>query len=325
MENAKFLNRTNEHYVKYAQNMADILAIFWQFHKVRIKEGNIPFAFRYNDGKDPKYVPFDMKPIFNSGKYHEYHIFQEFIRYATGTLVESFEQFLELQKILPAHKNLMLGDVPIPNAAKKFTSKYVYDLYTDAVFERKTSRFPGFPPIYEYDTDNDAVRQLVEKGANTGNEITGQLCALFGETFLPTMAVLASKISLSHIWDLRSDIGVVNIMQGLYHHPISSSVVDDSMLGLDKEKLKSYGLGKVVGCPASMTISKKTEDFLKQCGVEIPPRTMLEDFALTFQIEFKKIIGAWFASLTSEQKKKIKVETIKLLDGTELKQALIKK
>ncbi|MEK7570797.1 MAG: hypothetical protein AAB553_00850 [Patescibacteria group bacterium] len=54
-------NKDDPKMVEYYQTLADILGVFWQFHKKRLDEGNLAFAYSYayeGDG-NPTPIPFD--------------------------------------------------------------------------------------------------------------------------------------------------------------------------------------------------------------------------------------------------------------------------
>ena len=51
-------NRNIPEFTEYYQTLADIIGIFWQFHKERVESGNIDFAYMY-DPDTFRLIPFD--------------------------------------------------------------------------------------------------------------------------------------------------------------------------------------------------------------------------------------------------------------------------
>ncbi len=321
-------NRNDPRFVEYYQTLADIIGIFWQFHKERVESGNIEFTYM-KEFQYPGYnfIPFD--PQVKANKYptlkekylggllykniSTYNVVENFGMETSSTLIASWMQFLEGVGTIDHLPNFLNGMPEPPESLQRFMSPYARSLIDKAGDLGKDLSKVELTNKYE-------VGAVVSAGMNTGTKVTTQLRALFDEDFKTIMPVILSKVRLGDIEEARTEIGIKS-SRSVNTGDANYNLLDNSKYGLDVERLKEFGLGDTLGCPASMKVSEPAKQFLKECGVEVSG-TMLEDFAGVASEKFEHYVGSWYRDLSPrEQRKLVEPETRKILDGDVLKEA----
>ncbi len=314
-------NRNDPKFVEYYQLLADIIGIFWQFHKERVNSENIEFAYQYDTdarGEQPPYIPFNsarkIASYHKARNYNTHRVVEDFGEDIGHTLNASWEQFLELNN-MPYIDHLLKG-VPVVESARRFADSYVHTLMKRAEVLGKELSKVGL-------RDGYSIEGIVHAGVVTGSEVTTHLRGLFGEEFRPIIALIISKVRLDNIIETRRAVGITRDMGGGHEGTPNYNLLDNSTIGLNREKLKMLGLGDTLGCPAGMKVSKQTRDFLLQRSVDVSETTMLEEFALMTVDKFDHYLGDWFRGLIPIQRQTlIEPETLRVLEGIARRDAL---
>ncbi|MCX8009124.1 MAG: hypothetical protein N3A54_05515 [Patescibacteria group bacterium] len=244
-----------------------------------------------------KIVPFDPGTICQREGFIK--IIQEFSYSVETSLINSWRTFLHM---------LEKDDVPVSDNLKKiFTSgklkSYILELLNKAGKLGKEVSRVVLP--YGY-----IVREVVSAGMATGSIVTTQTSALMSEGWSSRVSLVLSKVSLDYIDQVQRSIGISPTVVSCEFKPCYD-LFDHQ--GLNQEKLKEYGYGEAVGCPASLPISKETQKILEEYGLKAP-RTMLEDFASMVHGEFQRI-REWFNNLSEDERKQLHSEDVKILSG----------
>jgi hypothetical protein len=304
-------NRDNPNLVAYYQDLADILGIFWQFHKERIQSGNIALALQ-NDYEAGTVVPFDsmhkIERWRRHGNFRTHKITQDFAESVKSTMQASWQQFLAG---LGTHSiKAMLDNVPVPEDQRRFFDQYTRDLAVRAD--------EGVKKYSRADLrDDTSLSGVGEAGMHIGSEATVQLCAIFGDEFKPNSALLLSKINQNDVGDGLKEIGLLRRFdQSVGGASPEYTLLDNSSSGLNRERLRELGLGSTLGCPAAMRVSSETEGYLRSKGVTPSTPTMLEDFAVMTSEQFNHSVREMYAGLTHRQKQTfIDPEQNRILSG----------
>ncbi len=155
------------------------------------------------------------------------------------------------------------------------------------------------------------MRDVLQRGSRTGSEAAGSLVAMrnvFQKYDLAKAALIISKVTIDHVSDVRSGL----TSKGEYHAFDHNAQTKHH---LDLDQLKSYGLGKALGCPAGLLPSQECKAYLQKKGVT-REGSMLEDFAKQVGERFHRDVEIWFGKLNGvDQEKFIDPELLKLLRG----------
>jgi len=319
-------NRQDPTKVTYYQALADVLGIFWQFHDKRIRSGNISFAAVKTTENASGIRPFDPQQIIDEhSRDTTPYIFSpitEFYLSVTETMDGSFQQFLEGNKIFGTQDHL-LRNVAVPEETTRF-----FDPFVTNKIERAVSLNEKVYPIPEESKEGLGASDLddlmayrfgakIRGGLNSGVSVTTQLKELFGSEFRPLIAITLSKIGLRHFPDAISEIGLLDGSQG---YPL----LDNSKLGLDRERLKHFEIASSLGCPASMIVSPDTNIFLAERGIDVSRTTMLKDFIKKFPPRVDRHLGNWFRELTPFQRETALIDPgeLRIMTGEARRNAL---
>lgn len=305
-------NRNNPKFVEYYQTLADVIGIFWEFHKRRIQSGNIEFALTEHP-ETRKLVPFN--PLLKTdlwqkgGNLHPHKVLEDFSDAVLETHQGSWQQFLE--GLGRDSIKGSLAEVEVPEGAKKF-----FDPYIEGLIVRVEQLGTELSRVHF--KEGFSISSLGNAGFNTGTMVTTQLIGLFGDEFRPLTAVLISKVRLEDVGLARKEVGLPAIsLKGEFEIPLGDySLLDNSPLGLNRDRLRELGLGDTLGCPAGMKISHETQEFLVSKGVSLSGKTMLEEFAGMMSEQFDRYLGFWYRGLTTLQRQTlIDPETERVLAG----------
>lgn len=287
----------------YHQSLADIIGILWEFHKLRVRLGNIPFAL--DPFTESKYHPQERISFLRLKGYSDKQqpVIKDLEMSVFTSLMTSWYQFLDALGLKDVPNP---GRVEIPRRAQRFVDPFVVALINKADTERE--KILGVHVEKEIGTIG-----VMYVGIDTATEVTTWLSAIFGEDFNPNYPILMSKVRLKDNNEANSKIGLNKKKDG--EPLVSSYELLHPTEGINREELKRYGLGKAVGCPASMKVSRETRDFLSARGVNVQ-RTMLENFALMLHNEFNATVRDWFNKLTPKQKEQyVDIEQRHIIQG----------
>ncbi len=272
----------------YYQHIADVIAIFWQFHKKRIVEGNVSFACRY--GNNGELVPYDPQLTIDERPQDKKQItlLKDYISAIESSFENSLHQFMQLlgaESVSHALKNTFP-----PDSCRPFICQYVQELVqeTQVLGEQ----------VGSIQTDDDfTVDEIITLGARTGTITSAHLSFILQEYFKPILPVLLSKVGRNEpLSQATSEIGLQTNSFGDGNHLLLHPTT-----GLDMERLREvYTPQTKPSCPASQKPSKETLLFLhEQCGA-FPKGTMLHEFSEAVHTDFNTRIMSWFNSLTPE-------------------------
>lgn len=312
-------NRDDPKFVEYYQTLADIIGIFWQFHKRRIEMGNIPFAAKWNTrlGMHGKYDPqAEVSEYTDVGASRRHKVIEDFAYATRLTFEASWIQYLrELGygfDISPLDNEVSFLDADGVRIPEEVLS--LVDPYLNEIIDR--AQLMGEELSEVSLIDKFSVQRIVDAGANTGARVTSQLVGLFGEDFEPASSLIISKVALDNVAFARKEIGLVMSKKpDVDNRSLDYSLLDDSKVGLNRNRLKEWGLGRVLGCPAGIPISEEAREFLRDKGVVVEA-TMLEEFAEVTSVQFDEAIGSWFRGLSPEYSREvIEAEDLRILSG----------
>jgi|GEM_PF-3197903 len=306
--------------VEYYKSLADVIGIFWQFHDERIQLGNIPFAATTPYGEREVIIPYSpvtrLEEFRRESRVVKLKPITEFSESVVETIDSSFQQFLLGNEIAgnPSH---FLQHTPIPKETTRFFDPFVTDKITETaklyneIYLASPEEVAG---IQAQEIHPGPLADRVRQGFNSGVKTTTQLNSLFREDFKPVLAIAMSKIKIADVKQEASEIGLNSNMYPL---------LDNSSLGLERKRLREFGLGDTLGCPASMKVSKETHNFLRQKGVDVSNTTMLDDFATKLPERFDLHVGEWFSGLSpNEREQNIAPKELRILTGEARRNAL---
>jgi len=294
------LNRDNPGFREYYQTLADVITIFWEFHKERLTIGDTVFAHGELD-KIPYDAGKDYKKLARGRLMSEYPPIDQFIMHAQIAMKDSWIDFLKgLTLVQPENKRKF----NVPESCKRFMHPYVYDLVVHA--QELGEKYSKFETGHEY-----RVQTGVVAGIDTGVRVTTQLSAIFGEDFNPLDPVRISKVSLEKVGYATGGIG-----RHTEDVPATSYYMLHPEQRLNTDMLRQLDYGKAEGCPAGLPSSAQTKKFLREeCGIEVKG-TMLEDFARVLHTEFNQSVRSWVENLHPRQRQDyLRQEERRLLEG----------
>lgn len=301
--------------------MADVIGVFWMFHKRRVELGNIPFSLiigshvdnhigSFNPNRD---VPQESLNLVKKNMGSSVRVIDFYSNAVALSLSTSLAQYLS--RVYDSHDDF--SDVlPVSDSLNVFFSP-VARRYVRELIQSVEQKGRSISRVFLRGDFN--IFSVVSAGATTGAEVVSQLKSLLAEQFDPKHALMIAKVELSKIEDARGGIGLTRKAPNLYMGKPKYDLISDS--GLNREKLNLLGYGKAIGCPASLVLSSEAEAFLKTLGFH-PPRTMLADFSQLLVHDFDNTIGSWYQTLTEDEKRRyIHAEDIPILSG-ELRQKI---
>lgn len=307
-------SRNDQRFQEYYQKLADVIGIFWVFHRERIARRNLPFSGTYEfEGTNTIVKPLNLNRCPREGRILNF--WAEGVR---DVFIGSWNQFLQRLDRYQFSVCIPIAN-EVPDSVNVFFSegnqRYIGPLIQSA--ERLGGEISQVALH-----DGYTVEAVVSAGINTGSEVTTQLKALFGPSSQESLPLMISKIHLDSVNQARRGIGITKTRVGSHEGNPLYYLVDDSPLGIDREVLKSFGLGEAIGCPAGLPITQETRDFLTRLGFD-PPRTMLGDFAIVLSSEFDRTVLAWYERLPEdERRRRIHPDELRLLSGEARKAAI---
>lgn len=286
----------------YYQALADILTIFWEYHKARLEAGTI--AFGYENGtrgiqpyNGPAQILYDRQQsaeILERENSAQIDIIKSFSHAVFRSLSLSWYDFIaQYQPILHEDNITNWQDDPreirqqlfvrAGNETSPYISQYVHNLLVDCVIEQHgIPSSPLFAPI-------------VPVGLSTGTHVTVDLLAVMNKFFKPTIPLLVSRTSLSALAFTRSVLG-----KNSYPQPYSG-IDPTSRAMLDMERLIEANYGRAMGCPAGHMPTEETQQFLETATGHRTSLPMLVDFSKELHKEYERTIMEWWKGLSQEE------------------------
>ncbi len=332
----------NPEFRRYYQGLTDLIAVFWQYHLQSIKEGKIAFAAMKNElafrpSDDEKWLPFkaqaylenhvvedpsgdgaiimprmraDLITAYNHGIHHQMVVnWQQFLH-------DIREQSSLNHQVKSRFEGGMAAGVGGSQGEIGSTSRSKLGRFTSGPWIRNpVAEVAHLGSRYSRTETNSgaaSLEEVVRAGTTTGLNVVTTLLPM-GKIFerydLARAALILSKVSLGNAGQVQKEItkagnyALIDEEQGRFQH-------------LDVTKLKEYGLGEVLGCPAGLPVSPECRDFLEsRCGVEVEG-TMLSRLAETVKVNFQKDVQDWFDSRTErEQEIFLNRDNVMLLRG----------
>ncbi len=267
---------------RFYQYLADSTGILWEFHKILLDAGSVPFAAVWEGSHLKQFDPQQL-----TATKDEASILKEYARSIQRSMDLSFQRIFEV--IGDQKSGAFLFGKPIPEAAVRFIHPYarhLLELTNDLVADQSRAVLHRLN-----------LRSEMSAGLHTGTRATVQLVALLGESFDPKTVVELSRVSLGDVSKAFLGIG---LPAGLFAE--SNYALITASGGLERGMLRKLGLGKTVGCPAGIPISDQTRQFLSgNCGIDAP-RTMLADFARFVQRDYHETILSWWERLPQSER-----------------------
>lgn len=316
-------NRNHPVLSEYYPVLADLIGIYWHFHKDLLAAGSLNFAMGTEENNNFKLVPFDIEQAVAmheaKRKRHPFNVFGAFTDAVALSMVRSWKLFLReggatLEYIFPDE------ELPIPEETRRYANPYVLGLINDAVELEK--RHPDHVSAIGGER---ALSGLVKDGIYTGALIASHLKILQGEHYHPHAPVQASKIRVENIIVLAEELGLKRD-SGFDQWESTSgnyTLLDDSKLGLDRDRLRELGLGDALGCPASIRMSAEATAFLQTSGIEVSGKTVTQELAEMIPAQFDHYVGEWYRGLSPErQRSLIDPELARIMSGEARRTAL---
>ncbi len=122
------LTRNNPLHEEYSQALADVIGVFWKFHKDRLDCGNLAFALEYDPTKHA-YAPFDPQ---TKVAQRQRPIIADFANALRITMQSSWRQYLCEFGIKPFVKERVDIPIPVPESSKRFVDQYALGLINNA-------------------------------------------------------------------------------------------------------------------------------------------------------------------------------------------------
>lgn len=322
------MTRAQSHglYEEYITKFADLLGIFWQYHKEVLAYNSpfpLPFAMDYDGRKvrqfDPQKGLDDAK---RGGK--PYNPIVDYDLAVTTSLTQSWFRFvtdLGIRDQSRFAERLTEGTFfSIPYEARRFG-----DFYTSTLF-KEVQRLGEQVSHQENIIGNHwTATETAAHGADTGVAVVNRFLAVLGETVNPRGAIMAARTSFNHLDETRRSIGVPDFpstASSLQNASPTEEPHYDGFAatgsGVNEELLKQFGYLQedVSGCPAARRVSLMTRQFLAdKCGITDIRTPMLTDFLLMNQPIFETRVRNWYRALPPEDKRVISPHERAALEG----------
>lgn len=276
-------SRKNVHQLAYFQNSADLLAIFWLFHKEYTKGYDLSEPF-----------PYDYTPNFSNSS-----------AYPMGDPVIANKPIIERYSVDSAKRHINSFDTfraflqedifYFPDDLRRFRHPYVQMLYNKSV----NSFTKG--SLISLGTEGDHLSDFFGGAIRNANRVITQLVALFGKDFNPQDPVLLSRIHLKNVSRMRSMIGIPLVPNSPDESDLDFSLVHPTER-LDRTILRELGRGVAIGCPTSLPVSDETRAFIYQViGKEVKKEVMLKRYARDLAKDFSKQVLEPFRLCSPEE------------------------
>lgn len=304
-------NKNNPQFVEYYQTLADIIGIFWQWHKQRIQSGNIELTLQLDESQ--KYISFDPQ-LFGEAYAKEEkpcNIIDILSDEIYMTLSQSFLQFRDR---IGYQDRERLDDVQLHKQFPQPDKDSKDDAYSDAYVRDLFVKARDLGKSLDKKPEEFSLSKIVLNGMGTGPDIATMLRAINGEAYqiAPT---LVSKIRIDSLPAVKADLGIRRKPE--YSATPPYSLLNDSPQGVDTAKLRELGRGYTLGCPGAMKVSETTELFLRTtCGIRGEIQPMVMEFSSMVGREFDRYLDNWYRELSAENRVRyIDTETRRILDG----------
>lgn len=292
---------------RYFQKTADLIAIFWLFHKELLRTGQAEFSYSFDEYTHME--PFSPSAEIKEERSHGGNDPIDIVRKYSIGVERSIERSwgIFLREMGFNVRPFAIGDKTsfvFPKSAKIFISEYTKHLINDVQELGKIYSTGGMGQDFK-------VENTIALGIETGSEVTGQLDAIIGDEMKPVFVLLISKIRGKYNRPAQREIGIPDLHVGdLYNYDLLHPVD-----GIDRQRLRQYDFGTAIGCPASIKISPQTKKFLQETHGITFEGTMLGDFATMFHDKFREV-RLWYKKLNDGDKLKLVTkENRNILDG----------
>ncbi len=307
-----YSNSGNRALGEYYQNLADVIGVFWQFHKKRLDGNNITLT--YNSGGQE----FDFDYIRHNKEEGGVNVLADFDESLRRSLTDSWLQYIPGIKssLSLGLSNFEIWGIGVPEELRAFMHPYVGRLIEKAQSNgRKVSQVPL--------GKNFSVDGVVRGGMKTGTEMSVHLASLFGEDFKISYPLMMSKLDMKSAVDALEEVGIATTKLAFWESPIITEKLKmiDLEQGISHQRARYHGYGVAIGCPANILVSSETSKFLMdQFGISAN-KTMLAEYVPRVEREFKEKIWIPYQSLTRNEKEKYVIAKNRaLLDGDVLRE-----
>lgn len=294
--NPNVRDRTNRGLLVYSQKMADVIGIFWEFHKKRIELGEQDFSKGFGENVD-------------YGQVIERHRYGgtdpvDIINIYSGGIQISFQE--SMGHFFNGIRSKSIRD--ISTDTRPFFLDYTRNLLDET--QRMGSLYSGFAR-----GENYSVHRTVEAGAETGSTVVPQIDAIFGDSLKTVYPLILAKVELRHNQRVQSQVGLRTVDNGRILEPDFNLL--DPKHGINRQQLSKFGYGEAVGCPVAMPVTPRTKEFLRdECNTIPTSPTMLEDFAKVVHEDMAVKVRSWYSLLAPDLAKEVVDQRNRdLLDG----------
>ncbi len=292
----------------YYQKLADVLTIFWEYHKARLDAGTIAFGYedgargirKYDGPKDWFADNAKTQSTYSFGL-QSVDIINPFIKAVLRSLTLSWYDFLQQypednrSEMDSVHRIRSVMRATESDEVIPFRSSYVDGLVNQA----RDDSDQGLQSIPSFDT-------AVADGMRTGAIVTTQLMSVMNSYFKPAIPLLVSRTSIGQVQDVRLHLRA-DADSGLSFRSFSPNQKDQGIIDptqaamLDVNRLIEAGYGHAMGCPAGHMPTEETQQFLETATGHRTSLPMLVDFSKLLHKEYERTIMEWWKGLNHEE------------------------
>lgn len=279
----------------FSTKVVDLIAIFWEWHKVQLDSGRLEFAYQDDYFESGIY---SLEKSLRATPLNTYPVIERFGVKAMHSIRASVCSFINLQT--GGNINDFYRDEAEPlNPDLRFKSSYIQDLIE---FIDENGRV-SFKLV-----NNPNTEGALRSGFHTAFVATSQMAAIFAAELQHTDA---TKVALT------GDLGTVLAYMGIdFGQPqLRPSYRLFNAKGVVDKRLSFAREGDYTGCPAARVMSDEARSFLN--GIDITPRTrvVVEDFSRVVGENLHTLVRAPYLRLSEWEKKLISSEDQRILDG----------
>jgi hypothetical protein len=294
--------------------LGDLIRIFWEFHKLRVRNTDILPAYRAGkmDIPTPFSLETEINAIFATSTTSSRLPLDVFKLYSNGLARSTKESWFQFSSacggtISPDYRPFTES---LPKQYEPFTTEYAID-----VFERA-----------QHFTNEGAgnflkVEDNIAGGLENALQFSVQLAAVsyaLGDKFDSAgCLLLLSQIHLLKIPQARKYVGLPNNL-GVFLRirPVFELYDPEQTRGINMAALEALGHKRSNGCPAAMQESEECRIYLQDfCGVK-PQRNIVLDLFEYVRDGFRKDVVNWYEGLGSLQKRMfINKYNLEILEG----------
>jgi hypothetical protein len=312
-------------YEQYIGKFADLLGIFWQYHKEVLANNSpfpLPFAMQYDGGK---LIDFNPQTEFDKAKAEgkNYNPIIDYDMAVATSLIQSWFRFvadLGIRNQSKFAERLADGTFfSIPYDARRFGLSYTQNLFNEV--QQLGEEVSNLDPVIN---SRYTVTEIGAHGIDTGSVVVNRFLAVLGETVNPSGAIKAARTRFEDLEGTRRSLGVpefspedVSVQNAV---PLQEPRYDgfaDTPSGVNEKVLQQFGYQQegVSGCPAARRVSEPTRKFLSERGITNSPPPMLTDFLLMNKPVFETRVRSWYNALSPEDKNVISPYERAVLEG----------